>query len=108
MGDAKGEGELRVYPAPWKGQLLLACGKCQKKLRRAGERTEVAKIKKAMKARAKLEGGRLRVIEVSCLKLCPKGGVAVCTQGQMAEGSCSIVWTGKDLNALYQIVAAKG
>ncbi len=83
---------LREYQVPGKGPLLLACGKCQKKMTGT-----LRKVKKFLKKRA---GSDLRVLQVGCMKLCPKGGVVVCTQGQVSRGTCSIVWSGKDLSRL--------
>ncbi len=94
---------LRAYPAPWKGQLVLACRKCQKKLRARDGSGSVAKLKKALKSCAKHDQDsiRIRLVEVSCLKLCPKGAVAVCTQSQLGAGTCSMVRSGDDVEALY-------
>jgi hypothetical protein len=39
---------------------------------------------------------------VPCLKMCPKGGVTVCTQAQLALGECSIVRTKEDVEALLR------
>jgi predicted metal-binding protein len=101
---------LRSYPAPWKGQVLLACGKCRRKLKNGSADKEVRKLKKALKRRSKMDedGVRLRVIEVPCLKMCPKGGVTVCTQAQLGRGECSIVWTAADVDALYAQCKAEG
>ncbi len=106
--DSQREGALPVYRAPWRGQLLLACGKCRKKLRKSSEPAEAANLKKLLKACGKQgeERFRLRVIEVPCLKLCPKGGVTVCTQQQLGRGECSIVRTQLDVETLY--AEAKG
>jgi hypothetical protein len=92
---------LQAYPIPWKGQVLLACGKCQKKLKRSDG---AAKLSKALKKRARRDedGLKLRVIEVSCLKMCPKGGVTVCTQAQLGRNECSIVRNRADVDSLYQ------
>ena len=93
---------LKSYKGPWKGQLLLACGKCQRKLRDDDEHG-LAKLKKALKQRSKKDaaGVPFVVIRTQCLKVCPKRGVAVCTQAQVGSGRCSIVRTGADLDALY-------
>ena len=90
-----------TYRIPWKGQLVLACRKCQKKLKRSDG---VAKLSKALKKRARRDedGPKLRVIEVSCLKMCPKGGVTVCTQAQLGRNECSIVRSRADVDSLYQ------
>jgi hypothetical protein len=39
-------------------------------------------------------------VDVSCLKLCPKGGVTVCTQQQLKDEECSIMRTSADVEAL--------
>ena len=83
---------LREYQVPGKGPVLLACGKCQKKLTGT-----LRKVKKSLKRQA---GNDLRVLQVGCMKLCPKGGVVVCTQEQVSRGVCSIVWSAKDLSQL--------
>jgi hypothetical protein len=94
------EKAMQSYPIPWKGQLVLACGKCQKKLKRSGG----AKLSKALKKRAHQDedGLKLRVIEVDCLKMCPKGGITVCTQGQLGRNECSIVRNRADVDSLYE------
>jgi predicted metal-binding protein len=97
--------EVRSYPAPWKGQLLLVCRKCQRKLKHSGKKNGLAKLAKGLKKRARHDedGPKLHVIQVPCLKMCPKGGVTVCTQGQLARGECSIVRTAKDVEALLSL-----
>ncbi len=102
-------GVLRNYRAPWKGQLLLACRKCQKKLRHRGKKNGPAQLNKALKKRARLDeaGLSLRVIGVPCLNLCPKGGVTVCTQQQIANNECSIVRSRADVDALFALCKAQ-
>jgi predicted metal-binding protein len=97
----EGPGVLRTYRAPWKGQIVLVCRKCQKKLQ-GGKKNRIAKLGKELKKQARQEedGPRLRVIQVSCLKVCPKGGVTVCTQAQLARNECCIVRTKADVDAL--------
>jgi hypothetical protein len=87
---------MRSYPIPRRGQLVLACGKCQKKLKR--------KLNKALKKRARQDEDRvrLRVVDVPCMKMCPKGGITVCTQGQVGRNECSIVRTRADVDGLYE------
>ena len=91
---------MQSYPIPWRGQLVLACGKCQKKLKRS----KGAKLSKALKRRGRRdrEGLKLRVVEVACLKMCPKGGITVCTQGQVGRNECSIVRNRADVDSLYE------
>ncbi|HEY0760203.1 MAG TPA: hypothetical protein VGD59_13205 [Acidisarcina sp.] len=101
--DNENSRSLRSYPAPWTGQILLACGKCRRKLRRRAGDKAVLKLKKILKrlARRDDDGLRLRVVEVSCLKMCPRGGVTVCTQAQLGVGECSILRDRADVEALY-------
>jgi predicted metal-binding protein len=99
---------LRIYREPWKGQLVLACGKCQKKLKKNGGKQGVASLKKSLKQRSHTDPAlRLRVATISCLKLCPKGGVTVCTQGQVGRGECSIVYTQEDVDKLYATIQSE-
>lgn len=97
-------GAVRSYPAPWKGELLLACRKCQKKLKHEGEKNGISKLSKALKKRARHDENapRLHVLDVPCLKMCPEGGITVCTRRQLARGECSIVRSLDDVDALYQ------
>jgi predicted metal-binding protein len=95
--------ELRTYPAPWKGQLVFACSKCRKKLKRSEVGSSLISLKKELKKRAKLDKSdlKLRVVSVSCLKMCPKDGVTVCTQEQLGNNQCAILRTRNDLDQLY-------
>ena len=99
-GAAANRNGLRSYPGPWEGQIILACRKCQKKLKHGGKKNGIAKLNKELKKRGNQEGVQLRVIEVSCLKMCPEGGVTVCTQRQLGRNECSIVRTKADVDAL--------
>jgi predicted metal-binding protein len=100
--EAQSQALVRTYPAPWKGQLVMVCRKCQDKLNHGGKKNGLTKLKKALKKRARLDedGLRLYVVDVSCLKMCPKGGVTVCTQQQLEDEECSIMRTRADVNAL--------
>ena len=93
---------LRSYRAPWQGQIVLVCRKCQKKLKHADKKNGLAKLRKELKKRTRRneEALPLRVIEVSCLKMCPKGGVTVCTQQQLGKNQCCIVRTSADIDVL--------
>jgi predicted metal-binding protein len=69
----------KTYPAPWQGQLILACRKCQKKLKGDPDLRALAKLKKTVKRQNKEHPEQiLHVINVSCMDLCPKDGVTVC------------------------------
>jgi hypothetical protein len=88
------EAGLRNYRAPWKGQIVLVCRKCQKKLKHGGKKKGIAKLGKELRKRTRHneEALQLRVIEVSCLKLCP--------QQQLGRNQCCIVRTPEDIDAL--------
>jgi predicted metal-binding protein len=102
IAEAQSQPLVRAYPAPWKGQLILACRECQKKLKYEGKKSGLAKLRKMLKKRARKDedGPRLHVVDVSCLKMCPKGGVTVCTQQQLEGNQCAILRTGADVDAL--------
>jgi hypothetical protein len=69
----------KTYPAPWEGQLILACRKCQKKLKGDDDLRALAKLKKTVKRLNKQRPEHaLHVINVPCMDLCPKDGVTVC------------------------------
>jgi hypothetical protein len=94
---------MRSYPGPWKGQFLLACGKCQRKLRKSQADDFISLKKLLTRERKKHPAGlRLRVLNVPCLKMCPKDAVTVCTPAQVARHECSIVSIPRDVPALYQ------
>jgi predicted metal-binding protein len=94
---------LRTYPATWKGQLVLACSKCRKKLKKSGEAHSLIDLKRELKKRSKHDedGVRIRVVNVSCLKMCPKDAITVCTQRQLGDNQCSILRTQNDIDTLY-------
>lgn len=96
---------VKSFVGPWtrKGkQLLLACGKCQRKLKDDGDKAGLARLRKVVKHRAK--ASRLEVefnvITTKCLKVCPRAGVAVCTQAQVGEGRGAIVRSVADVDVL--------
>jgi predicted metal-binding protein len=71
--------EPKTYPAPWQCQLILACRKCQKKLKEDHDLHALARLKKTIKLHNKEHPGQaLHVINVPCMDLCPKDGVTVC------------------------------
>jgi predicted metal-binding protein len=75
--------DLKSYDVPWSGELVLACRKCQKKLKGDAELGELAKLKKAVKRYNKAHPeGELSVLNVPCMDLCPKGGVTVCVASE--------------------------
>jgi predicted metal-binding protein len=72
------EDEFRTYPARWEGQLVLACKKCSKKLKGNQPLHALFKMKKTIKRHNKEHPDRaLHVLNVPCMDLCPKDGVAI-------------------------------
>lgn len=90
---------LKTYPAPWQGELVLACRKCQKKLKYDNDLQPLAKLKKTAKRFNKKHPDRqLHVINVPCMDLCPKGGVTVCCPAR-ASSQLWILRSAEDLRA---------
>ena len=101
---------LRAYKAPWRGELILACTKCQRKLKKRKGTKAFANIKKWFKRRGKSdEGGPdVRVVGIDCIKLCPKASVTIARQQQLGNvgGEVSIIRSEADLEGLYSLIAA--
>jgi hypothetical protein len=78
--------KIKTYPAPWEGDLILACRRCQRRLRKSGHEPAFAKLKKWLKKRSRKNAStpRLHLIEIPCQNICPKGGLVVCSQAQLA------------------------
>jgi predicted metal-binding protein len=96
---------LKSYPAPWHGRLLLACQKCQKKLKRRDELKALAKLKKTVKQHNRnFPQTPLHVVNVPCLDLCPKDGVAACLYDQ-APAQLVILRSLSDLELLAGLTA---
>jgi predicted metal-binding protein len=84
-----------------KGPILLACGKCQKRLKGEGDPEGIVPLKKVLKQVSKEQGSRSPyVIKVPCLKLCPKDGLVVLTARQVARRECSVLRTREDVGAI--------
>jgi predicted metal-binding protein len=79
----------KIEPAPW-SDVVLVCAKCAAKLGRGrkGRSDLRGEIKQALK-QAGLKG--VRVADVGCLDLCPKGGQTVAVGRQMANGRLTVV-----------------
>ncbi len=100
--------QLRSYPAPWKGELVLVCTKCMKKQKK--QESPFANIRKWLKERVKAaeNGPKLRVISVKCVKMCPKDGITIATQQQLGRrpADVSIIRSEADLELLYAQLSA--
>ena len=81
LGKKKGPGGLemlRLYRPPRTGALLLACGKCQRKLLEDGRGQQLQILTGAMDSCAAQTTTPLRVLEAGCMKECPKDGITLC------------------------------
>jgi predicted metal-binding protein len=103
------KGTLRSYRGPWKGQLVLVCRKCQKKIKHSGAKNKLAKLSKELKKRARRQqsGTEIDTVGISCLGMCPKGGVTVCTGQLLARNECLILRSQDDVEALIEQCAAE-
>ncbi len=97
---------LKSYKGPWlkRGPLLLACAKCQRKLKHepGDDVRALARLKKSLRKRSRKTsaGIRLLVVQTPCLRVCPRNGVAVVTQAQAGRGACSILRLERDIDLL--------
>jgi predicted metal-binding protein len=95
------EKETKSYPVPWQGRLVLACRKCQRKLKDEHGPKALGNLKKGVKARNKqLRQKLLHVINVPCMDVCPKHSVAVCLLGKPGD-RLHILRTEEDLDSFY-------
>jgi predicted metal-binding protein len=93
---------LKSYPPTWEGELLLACRKCQKKLKGKPGMRALAKLKKSIKRRNKAHPeAALHLIGVPCMDMCPKGAVTICLAGKQPV-ILSLLRTESDIDELYQ------
>lgn len=96
---------LRVYPAPWNGELVLVCNKCRKKLKKRKGADALSNLRKWFKKRSKSDASapEIRIVGIDCVKMCPKGGLTVSTQHQLgnASGPVSILRSEADLESFY-------
>ena len=101
----KSSSHLRSYASRYSAGVLLVCAKCERKLRRSDEHTHLAKLGKSLRKLArKADVDPVHIIPVSCLKLCPKGGVAVCTQADLRchPPSLTLIRSREDIVTLFR------
>jgi hypothetical protein len=97
----------KSHPPPWDTNLILACRRCQKRLRKTEHPPRFAKLKKWLKSRARREGLKkspLHLIEIPCQKICPKAGLVLLTQSQLATHPTTffIIQTKEQMETLYR------
>lgn len=97
---------IKSYPATWKGNLLLACRKCQKKLKGEPGMQTLAKLKKTIKRHnQKHPGAELHVMNVPCMDLCPKRAVTICLPAIRPE-MLLLLRQEEEIDRLYQAVSS--
>ena len=80
------QSEFKTYPAPWQGQLILACRKCQKKLKSNKHLEALARLKKTIKRHnRKHPETQLHLVPTACTDFCPKDGVTACSPALGSE-----------------------
>gem|GEM_PF-1868564 len=93
---------LKSYPPTWEGELLLACRKCQKKLKGQPGMRALAKLKKTIKRRNKEHpNAALHLVSVPCLNLCPKRAVTVCLPAKR-DVMVSVLRNEADVDKLFR------
>jgi hypothetical protein len=93
--------QLKSFAPPWEGQLLLACRKCQKKLKGAPDLRALAKLKKTIKRLNKEHPDQpLHLLNVPCMDVCPKGGVTICDPSEH-PAQLSILRTEAEVESLF-------
>lgn len=93
---------LKPYPPTWKGDILLACRKCQKKLKGEPGMRALAKLKKTINRHNKQHpDGRLHLISVGCFDMCPKGAVTICLPS-VQPVTLSLLRNEGEVEALYR------
>lgn len=92
---------LKSYPPTWKGDLLLACRKCQRKLKNEPGLRALARLKKTIKRHNREHPAEvLHVISVPCMDLCPKGAVTICLPANQRT-VLSVLRNESEINELY-------
>lgn len=98
---------MKSYEAPWKGEVLLACKRCQKRLRKSKASPDFARLRKWIKWRQRRDPNSgvkpLHVIEIPCQKICPKKGIVILLQPHLAAQPArfSIICSEEQMRALY-------
>jgi hypothetical protein len=91
--------DARTFPVPWPGDLLLACGKCQKKLKGDPNLHRLSKFKKAIKRHNRRHPERqLHLVNMPCADLCPKNGITVINLAN-SPARLTILWSEQDIEA---------
>jgi predicted metal-binding protein len=95
---------LKSYASPWNGRLILACKKCQKKLKSNSEHKDLAKLKKAIDKNKTRPTQEIHVLNVPCMKICPKDGVAIVSPDRSGD-KLYILRCKDDIDGLINAIA---
>jgi ABC-type arginine transport system ATPase subunit len=100
----------RSYPAPWKGEIILACKRCQKRLRKSRPSARFARLRKWVHAKVRKDklSAPVHLVEIPCQKICPKNGIVVCNRAQLSEQPArfSIISSGRQMRRFCNASAA--
>ncbi|WP_298956219.1 (2Fe-2S) ferredoxin domain-containing protein [uncultured Methylobacterium sp.] len=79
---AKTRGAAKLASAPWT-EIVMVCAKCAKR-----QGVGAKAVRRGLKQGAKRlrGGGRLRVVEVGCLGLCPKRSLTLASGASLRDG----------------------
>jgi hypothetical protein len=92
---------LSSYPTPWEGDLILACRKCQKKLK--GNRTlrALAKLRKSIeRLNRQHQETPFHIVNVACMGRCPEKGVTICNTAWRTD-RLIILYGEEDIERVY-------
>jgi predicted metal-binding protein len=93
---------LKTYSPTWKGEILLACRKCQRKLKGEHGMRALAKLKKTIKRHNKEHpDAALHLVSVPCMDLCPKGAITICFPARQPV-VLSLLRSEDEVEELYQ------
>jgi predicted metal-binding protein len=84
---------VREIPAKWE-DVLLVCSKCEKKLGGGFGKKGSSRLEKVLGKAFKQRKRKVKILSVSCLKVCPKNAVTVVKGSN--SGRAYLVYAGTD------------
>jgi hypothetical protein len=96
---------LRSYVAPWKGEIVLVCKRCQKRLRKSHRPPPFKRVKKWLRAKLREDTPetKFHIIEIPCQKICPKNGIVICGGSQLRANPVrlSVIYNGSQMRKFF-------
>jgi predicted metal-binding protein len=95
---------LKDYAAPWQGEVIFACKRCQKRLRHHKHPSPISHLRRWLKDRKSESHSAIHLIEIPCQNICPKKGIVAFGRAQLASRRprFAIVSTEKQLERFCQ------